>query len=108
MQPSASSAPYGLLELCRSIPMKPAIACTAILVSMWASLEGRTSVPDMNSLNWYRCNTHTHTSARPNSDANATPEFVAEWYRSHGYQCLVITDHEFLTDVEPLNRKYEK
>jgi hypothetical protein len=55
-------------------------------------------------LNWYRCNTHTHTTARPNSDANGTPDFVANWYKSHGYQCIVITDHEYLTDVEPLNR----
>lgn len=58
------------------------------------------------SLNWYRCNTHTHTSARPQSDANGTPEFAVEWYRAHGYHCLVITDHEFLTDVAPLNEKY--
>jgi len=57
------------------------------------------------SMHWYRCNTHTHTNARPPSDANESPEFVADWYRSHGYQCLVITDHEFVTDVEPLNKK---
>jgi hypothetical protein len=57
-------------------------------------------------LHWYRCNTHTHTSNPPHSDANETPDFVAEWYRSHGYQCLVITDHEFLTDVGPINRHY--
>lgn len=54
-------------------------------------------------LHWYRCNTHTHTRG---ADVNATPEFVAEWYRAHGYQCIVITDHEYLTDVTPLNRKY--
>lgn len=54
-------------------------------------------------LSWYRCNTHTHTTARPNSDANGTPDFVAGWYKAHGYQCLVITDHEYLTDVDGLN-----
>jgi hypothetical protein len=59
-----------------------------------------------DELHWYRCNTHTHTSAPPGSDANETPERVVDWYRQHGYQCIVITDHEFLTDVEPLNRKY--
>lgn len=57
-------------------------------------------------LNRYRCNTHTHTTARPNSDANGTPDFVARWYKAHGYQCVVITDHEYLTDVEPLNRDH--
>lgn len=51
---------------------------------------------------WYRCNTHTHTRG---ADVNATAEFVAEWYKSNGYQCLVITDHEFLTDVAPLNER---
>jgi hypothetical protein len=58
------------------------------------------------SLNGFRCNTHTHTSARPNSDANETPERVVEWYRAHGYHCIVITDHEYLTEVEALNRKH--
>lgn len=57
-------------------------------------------------LQWYRCNTHTHTSAPEKSDANGTPEDVAEWYRAHGYQCLFITDHEHLTDVTPINKKY--
>lgn len=51
----------------------------------------------------YRCNTHTHTRG---ADVNATAEFVVEWYKAHGYQCLFITDHEFLTDVAPLNRKF--
>jgi hypothetical protein len=57
-------------------------------------------------MHWYRCNTHTHSSAFPGSDSNGTPEFIAEWYRSHGYQCVVITDHEHLTDVRELNQKY--
>jgi hypothetical protein len=52
---------------------------------------------------------HAHAYHRtPNSDANGTPDFVARWYKEHGYQCLVITDPEFLTDVEPLNRDYGK
>ena len=61
-----------------------------------------------DTLSGYRCNTHTHTSAKPGSDANGSPDFVARWYRDHGYQCVVITDHEYLTDVEPLNQSYGK
>ncbi len=49
---------------------------------------------------WYRGNTHTHTL---NSDGDGTPEFAARWYREHGYQFLVITDHEYLTPVDGLN-----
>ncbi|WP_438481278.1 CehA/McbA family metallohydrolase [Oleiharenicola lentus] len=49
---------------------------------------------------WFKGNTHTHTT---NSDGNASPEIVTQWYRDHGYQFVVITDHEHLTEVAPLN-----
>jgi predicted metal-dependent phosphoesterase TrpH len=42
------------------------------------------------------------------ADVNATLNVIAEWYKSHGYQCLVITDHEHLTDVHPLSQQYAK
>jgi hypothetical protein len=50
-------------------------------------------------LRWYRGNTHTHTL---NSDGDSTPDEVVRWYREHGYQFLVLTDHNFLTSVEAL------
>jgi hypothetical protein len=52
-----------------------------------------------SDLHWYRGNTHTHTSAPAGSDANGSPEFVANWYKAHGYQFVVITDHENFTDA---------
>jgi len=54
-------------------------------------------------LHWYRGNTHTHTL---NSDGDSTPDVVTRWYREHKYQFLFITDHEYLTDVVPLNALY--
>ncbi|MEJ1963679.1 MAG: hypothetical protein WDO56_19810 [Gammaproteobacteria bacterium] len=48
---------------------------------------------------WFRGNTHAHTL---NSDGNASPDVVARWYREHGYQFVVLTDHDFLTDAAPL------
>ena len=48
---------------------------------------------------WYKGNTHTHTI---NSDGDSTPDDVVRWYREHGYQFLVLTDHNFLTDVAGL------
>jgi hypothetical protein len=41
---------------------------------------------------WLKGNTHTHTL---NSDGDSVSGDVVAWYRSHGYQFLVITDHEF-------------
>ncbi|MBW3552438.1 MAG: CehA/McbA family metallohydrolase [Gemmatimonadetes bacterium] len=44
---------------------------------------------------WYRGNTHTHTTE---SDGDSAPEHVARWYRDHGYDFLVLSDHNVFTD----------
>jgi len=49
---------------------------------------------------WYKGNTHTHTV---NSDGDSTPDAVVRWYREHGYQFLVLTDHNYLTSVAGVN-----
>jgi hypothetical protein len=49
---------------------------------------------------WFKGNLHTHTL---NSDGDSTPEEVVRWYREHGYDFLVLTDHNFLTAVDGLN-----
>jgi hypothetical protein len=86
----------------RACPAWASLLSLAASFTLGSSGQAKQDPP----LHWYRCNTHTHTSARPQSDANETPEYAADWYRTHGYQCLVITDHEFLTDVTDLNKKY--
>lgn len=63
------------------------------------ALEGPQAIAG-STLKWYRGNTHTHTL---NSDGDSTPDDVARWYREHGYQFLVLTDHNFLTSVDGLN-----
>ena len=52
---------------------------------------------------WYRGNTHTHTK---NSDGDSSPQDVVRWYQTHGYDFVVITDHEHVTAVEPLNVEF--
>jgi hypothetical protein len=51
-------------------------------------------------LRWYKGNTHTHTI---NSDGDSTPDEVVRWYREHGYNFLVLSDHNYLTEVDGLN-----
>jgi hypothetical protein len=51
-------------------------------------------------LRWFKGNTHCHTT---NSDGDETPENVVKWYKDHGYHFLVITDHDVLTDIGPLD-----
>lgn len=50
--------------------------------------------------NWYKGNTHTHTI---NSDGDSTPDEVVRWYREHGYNFLVLSDHNYLTETDGLN-----
>ena len=56
-----------------------------------------------SELKWYKGNTHTHTL---NSDGDSFPDEVVKWYREHNYNFLVITDHNFLTEVDELNKLY--
>lgn len=53
-----------------------------------------------SKLIWFKGNTHAHTL---NSDGDSTPDDVVKWYREHGYNFLVLTDHNFLTRVDALN-----
>lgn len=47
-----------------------------------------------NGAKWYRGNTHLHTNR---SDGDVSPVEATEWYAYHGYQFVVITDHDLLT-----------
>lgn len=90
-------------EMARRHP--PVTAPLVLLISMVgvAAAQAPVSKPPDNptsQLHWYRGNTHTHTI---NSDGDAAPDVVTRWYREHDYQFLVITDHEYLTDIAPLN-----
>ncbi len=73
-----------------------------LLVTLWlgASRLDRAHASAQQSVRWYKGNTHTHTI---NSDGDTPPDEVARWYREHGYQFLVLTDHNFLTSVDGLN-----
>ena len=47
--------------------------------------------------NWYKGNIHTHTTK---SDGDADPEFVVKWFMEHGYDFLVLSDHNHRTILE--------
>ena len=46
---------------------------------------------------WYKGNIHTHTDR---SDGDADPDFVTTWYRDHGYDFLVLSDHNHRTILD--------
>ena len=61
------------------------------------SPQSPTRRPDLPKLNWFKGNIHTHTTE---SDGDDTPENVVRWYRRHGYDFLVLSDHNHLTLFE--------
>lgn len=78
-------------------PLRPIVA--ALLLPSLALLT-HPSLAQPAPQRWYRGNTHAHTL---NSDGDAPADVVVRWYREHGYHFTFITDHEFITDVIPLN-----
>ena len=51
----------------------------------------------MSGTQWYKGNMHTHTTE---SDGDEDPHKVVSWYRRHGYDFLVLIDHNHLTLLE--------
>ena len=51
----------------------------------------------MDLQKWYKGNLHTHTTE---SDGDADPEVVVEWYKQHGYDFLVLSDHNHRTILD--------
>lgn len=78
-----------------------ALAALAILCGGGIGLaqDYRFEVPDVSGTRWYKGNTHTHTLE---SDGDSPPEYVARWYKQHGYDFLVLSDHNVLTDPAAL------
>ncbi len=64
------------------------------------SAQSRFESMDFQSGRWLKGNTHTHTLE---SDGDSPPETVARWYKAHGYNFLVISDHNVWVDPSKLS-----
>ena len=73
------------------------LTATAVLVMTWCAQPGPACaderVPADAAPRWWKGNIHTHTFW---SDGNDFPEMVAEWYRTHDYNFLALSDHNVL------------
>ena len=61
----------------------------------------------MSGVRWYKGKIHTHTTE---SDGDEDPYRVTSWYRRHGYDFLVLSDHNHLTllDYGSGRRRFRK
>ncbi len=81
------------------------LTCLLILTASLIHAADSGGDGPMTELNWYKGNTHTHTL---NSDGDSSPGEVAHWYRDHEYDFLVISDHNYLTNVDELQREFDR
>lgn len=49
------------------------------------------------TLKWFKGNIHTHSLW---SDGNNFPEMIMDWYKSHGYDFISLSDHNILAEGE--------
>ncbi|MEZ0367506.1 MAG: CehA/McbA family metallohydrolase [Candidatus Sericytochromatia bacterium] len=52
--------------------------------------------PALAAEGWYRGNTHAHTELCGHADS--APEVVARWYLDHGYNFLILSEHNLFID----------
>jgi hypothetical protein len=74
----------------RALVMTIAAVVTAALVGRAPADD---IVPSDAAPRWWKGNLHTHTFW---SDGDDFPEMVAEWYRTHGYHFLALSDHNVI------------
>ena len=61
----------------------------------------RFEVPAATGTRWFKGNTHSHTI---NTDGDSPPDTVVTWYRTRGYNFLVVSDHDTITEPATLQR----
>ena len=81
----------------RSFFMIPRYLALFVLVFSIPAFAQDVVLRSDQSQHWYRGNMHTHSLW---SDGDDYPEMIATWYRDHGYQFLVFTDHNTLHNHE--------
>jgi hypothetical protein len=69
------------------------VACV-FAFSLFASTFAPAQATQPSEKHWYKGNLHTHTLW---SDGDGFPEMAADWYKSHGYDFLALSDHNVLS-----------
>ena len=54
-------------------------------------------------MHWYKGSIHNHSDR---SDGDASPAELTAWYKRHGYDFIILTDHNRVTPVEDINREF--
>lgn len=105
---AACSAPAGPSVTVPAPPTRPVSppvdAALAVPASPDAAALAVPASPDAAQSDevWLRGTTHVH--ARPSGDSREPVEGVARWYAAHGYDFIVLTDHNRVSEPPPPDR----
>lgn len=66
------------------------------IIACFACILFSTAEAQEAPVRWYKGNTHTHSYW---SDGNDFPEMIMDWYKSHGYDFIALSDHNILADT---------
>ena len=75
------------------VPTRRRLLLAGVAVTAWLSIVPAVRADDAAALQWFKGNTHVHSRW---SDGRDMPDMVADWYKSQGYQFLVVTDHNVI------------
>lgn len=75
--------------------MKRCVMLFLVFAFVSRATLGDEAVPADPPLRWWRGNLHTHSLW---SDGDDFPEMIGQWYRTHGYQFLALSDHNILAE----------
>ncbi len=78
---------------------EPAPIDASLAVAVAPIDAGVDAAPPPTPPTWLRGSTHVH--AAPSGDSVVHPDAVMAWYRAHGYDFIVLTDHNRITIVDP-------
>jgi predicted metal-dependent phosphoesterase TrpH len=84
----------GMICMRQASPLCAAMIGIALIGSAFADATLAQQSSE-NSTRWWKGNIHTHSLW---SDGNDFPEMIADWYRSHGYHFLALSDHNILSE----------
>lgn len=85
------SSHHSMSVLCQVFPI------AALAVGVIVAASDAADPAGGAGLRWWKGNIHTHSLW---SDGNDFPEMIADWYKSHGYHFLALSDHNVLSEGE--------
>ena len=67
------------------------------LFFLFITVSALQTFAQQSGFKWYKGNTHTHSYW---SDGDDFPEMIMDWYKSHGYDFISLSDHNTLAEGE--------